>query len=65
MSFDEILKTLDNGLLITEFAGLHSGANAITGDFSLAAKGFYIKDRKYQFLIKFSLLLNRNIFLLK
>lgn len=49
MSFDEILKTLDNGLLITEFAGLHSGANAITGDFSLAAKGFYIKDGKYDY----------------
>ena len=49
VSFDEILKTLDNGLLITEFAGLHSGANAITGDFSLAAKGFYIKDRKYDY----------------
>ena len=46
MSFDEILKTLDNGLLITEFSGIHSGANSITGDFSLAAKGFYIKDGK-------------------
>lgn len=45
-SFDEILKTLDSGLLITDFAGLHSGANAITGDFSLAAKGFYIKNGK-------------------
>lgn len=46
LSFDEILKTLNNGLLITELAGLHSGANAITGDFSLAAKGFYIKNGK-------------------
>lgn len=46
LSFDEILQTLDEGILITEFAGLHSGANAITGDFSLAAKGFYIKNGK-------------------
>ncbi len=45
-SFDDILKTIGDGLLITDFAGLHSGANAITGDFSLAAKGFYIKDGK-------------------
>lgn len=45
-SFDDILSILGEGLLITEFAGLHSGANAITGDFSLAAKGFYIKDGK-------------------
>ena len=34
------------GVLITEFAGLHSGANAISGDFSLASKGFYVKDGK-------------------
>ena len=45
-SFDEVLNTLGEGLLITEFAGLHSGANAISGDFSLASKGFYIKDGK-------------------
>ena len=30
--------------MITDFAGLHSGANSITGDFSLAAKGFYIEN---------------------
>ena len=46
ISFDEVLNTLGEGLLITEFAGLHSGANAISGDFSLASKGFYIKDGK-------------------
>lgn len=45
-SFDEILGIIDEGILITEFAGLHSGANAITGDFSLASKGFYIKNGK-------------------
>ncbi len=45
-SFDELLKEVGEGLIITDFAGLHSGANSITGDFSLAAKGFYIKDGK-------------------
>lgn len=43
-SLEEMTKKIDNGLIITDFAGLHSGANSITGDFSLAAKGFYIKN---------------------
>ena len=51
-SFDELLEEVGEGLLITEFAGLHSGANAITGDFSLAAKGFYIKDGKKDFPVE-------------
>ena len=49
LSFGEILENIGEGLLITDFAGLHSGANAITGDFSLAAKGFYIKDGKKEY----------------
>lgn len=47
-SFDEILNALENGLLITEVQGLHSGANPVSGDFSLAAKGFLIKDGKIE-----------------
>lgn len=43
-SLEEIIKKIDKGLIITDFAGLHSGANSITGDFSLAAKGFYIEN---------------------
>ena len=42
--FDSILKALGDGILITELQGLHSGANPVSGDFSLAAKGFVIKD---------------------
>ncbi|MDB8794514.1 TldD/PmbA family protein [Romboutsia sp. 1001216sp1] len=41
---DELMKIVDEGIMITDLAGLHSGANPISGDFSLAAKGFYIKD---------------------
>lgn len=51
-SFEELLKEVGEGLLITEFAGLHSGANSITGDFSLAAKGFYIKDGKKDYPVE-------------
>ena len=43
-SLEELMKVIGEGVMITDLAGLHSGANSITGDFSLAAKGFYIKD---------------------
>ena len=45
-SFEELLKEIGNGILITDFAGLHSGLNSISGDFSLAAEGFLIKNGK-------------------
>ena len=44
--FTDLLAKLKDGLLITEVQGLHSGANKISGDFSLAAEGFLIKDGK-------------------
>lgn len=45
-SFDELCKMVKDGLIITELAGLHSGANAVSGDFSLLAKGFKIVNGK-------------------
>jgi PmbA protein len=45
-SFDKLLETVGNGLIITDLAGLHSGANAVSGDFSLLAKGFKIENGK-------------------
>jgi PmbA protein len=44
--FEELVKQLGDGLIITDAAGLHSGANAITGDFSLAASGFLVENGK-------------------
>ena len=38
-----IMKDMTDGLYITELQGLHSGANMVSGDFSLAAKGFLVK----------------------
>ncbi len=32
--------------MVTSFAGLHSGANSVTGDFSLGAKAFISKKEK-------------------
>ena len=43
---NELLSELKNGLLITELSGLHAGANSISGDFSLLASGFEVKDGK-------------------
>ncbi|WP_042148685.1 TldD/PmbA family protein [Paucisalibacillus sp. EB02] len=45
-SYEELYGDLEEGIIITSLAGLHSGANPISGDFSLAADGFYVKDGK-------------------
>ena len=41
-----LMEELGEGLMITDFAGLHSGANAVSGEFSLQAQGFVIKNGK-------------------
>lgn len=51
-SFDELCEEVKDGVIITDFAGLHSGASAVTGDFSLAAKGFMIEDGKKSFPVE-------------
>ena len=45
-SLDALLAGMENGLLITELSGLHAGANPISGDFSLLARGFEIAGGK-------------------
>ncbi len=35
---------LGNGLYITELKGLHAGADAVTGDFSIESAGFLVED---------------------
>ncbi|CAH2713783.1 Metalloprotease PmbA [Neobacillus rhizosphaerae] len=47
--FEALLASVDEGVLITNLSGLHSGANTVSGDFSLAANGFYLKDGKVQY----------------
>lgn len=44
--FEELYNDLEEGIIITHLAGLHSGTNPISGDFSLAANGYYVKDGK-------------------
>lgn len=45
-TIDDLVAEQQEAVLITKLSGLHSGANAISGDFSVAANGFYVKDGK-------------------
>jgi PmbA protein len=47
-SFDDIMKIANEGIIVTDLAGLHSGFNSISGDFSLSAEGYYFKDGKIE-----------------
>ncbi|MBQ6256236.1 MAG: TldD/PmbA family protein [Clostridia bacterium] len=42
----ELMQDMGDGLVITEVSGLHAGANAISGDFSLIAQGYTVKNGK-------------------
>ena len=41
---EELLKALGDGLYLTSLQGLHAGTNVQSGDFSLQADGFLVKD---------------------
>lgn len=45
-SEEEILSTIKEGVYITELQGLHAGMNRTSGNFSLQAEGFMIRDGK-------------------
>lgn len=45
-SFDEMIKDIKEGVFITELEGMHAGMNAKSGNFSLQAQGFMIRDGK-------------------
>jgi len=45
-SSEALLESMGDGLYLTEVSGLHAGANPISGDFSLLARGFEIAGGK-------------------
>lgn len=49
---EELIASQEEAVFITKLAGLHSGANAVSGDFSVAANGFYVKDGKIVTAVK-------------
>jgi len=46
LPYDEAVKSMKKGLIITNLDGTHAGASAISGDFSLQASGFLVEDGK-------------------
>jgi len=46
MKYDDAVASMKKGLIITALAGTHSGANPISGAFSLQASGFLVEDGK-------------------
>ncbi len=43
---EELLERADGGILITMVAGIHSGLDTVSGDFSVQAQGYLIKNGK-------------------
>lgn len=43
---EELFTQMENGLYITDFMGLHAGTNAVSGEFSLSAEGFFVEGGK-------------------
>lgn len=42
----ELMDSLKDGIYITDLNGLHAGANAVTGDFSIDSAGFLVENGK-------------------
>lgn len=43
-SLDELIAGVDHGVLVQSMSGLHSGVNAISGDFSVGIEGLMIRN---------------------
>jgi PmbA protein len=41
---EEVLAGVDHGLFVTSMAGLHSGVNPVSGDFSVGVEGLMVRD---------------------
>jgi PmbA protein len=51
-SFDEMIKDIEEGLFVTDLVGLHAGVKTVSGEFSLQAGGFKIKNGKIDHPVK-------------
>ncbi|PLV59427.1 TldD/PmbA family protein [Thermotoga sp. KOL6] len=43
-SFEDLLRMMGKGVVITEVEGMHAGANSVSGEFSLFAKGYWVEN---------------------
>ncbi|MBE6577891.1 MAG: TldD/PmbA family protein [Ruminococcaceae bacterium] len=46
VSEEELLAKMGDGIYLAELKGLHAGANAVTGDFSLESAGYLVENGK-------------------
>ncbi|UNT95116.1 TldD/PmbA family protein [Allobaculum mucilyticum] len=46
ISFDSLLEKMDNGVVISELAGMHAGIDFVSTNFSLQAKGYLVENGK-------------------
>ncbi|MBD7908063.1 TldD/PmbA family protein [Sporosarcina gallistercoris] len=51
-SLSDMIASIEDGVLIIELSGLHSGTNTISGDFSVAATGFHIVNGEISSAVK-------------
>jgi PmbA protein len=42
-SHEDLLAAVDDGVLVTSMAGLHSGVNPVSGDFSVGVEGLMVR----------------------
>ncbi|MDN5337956.1 MAG: PmbA protein [Thermotogaceae bacterium] len=42
--YNQLIKELDSGIVITDVEGMHSGSNPISGNFSLGARGYRVEN---------------------
>ncbi len=52
LSFDDMIKDIQDGLYITDLVGLHAGVKTVSGDFSLQASGIKIINGKLDHAVK-------------
>ncbi len=50
LNFDQMVKKMDKGLIVTEMMG--QGVNMITGDYSRGASGFWVENGEIQFFVQ-------------
>jgi len=51
-TLDRLLSLVDNGFYVMDIIGLHSGANPISGEMSVGAKGLWINKGSLEFPVK-------------
>ena len=51
-SYEDLIKKMNNGIIIDSLEGLHAGANIITGELSLQGTGYEVKDGKINKALK-------------